>query len=135
MSSCDRTFLPLSRNFFLWQENSSCIKISLLVTRNLCPRLDIPFCDKKLLPVAIHCLQCPDVSSCDKKIFPSCCVWQEIQEYLEAQFVPKERALLQKFHGSLAPWLPGSRGISHPVVKTPNLSSTQHKLNLYCSRV
>ena len=67
ISSCDKKFLSVTRNFFLWQEIFATGRKFLPVTKNLFLWIEISKCSMKFLSVTRSFFLWQEVSFCDKK--------------------------------------------------------------------
>ena len=67
---CDKKFLTVALNSFLWQEVPFCDNKLLLIPRNFFLWQDISASDKKFLPVRRNFILWEEISSCNKKFLP-----------------------------------------------------------------
>ena len=92
MSSCDKKFLTVAWNLFLWQEVSFCEKIFFLpVTGHFCLWQEISSCDKKFLPVTRYFFLWQEISNYSIKFLPvtrSFFLWPEISSNAKNFFEP-----------------------------------------------
>ena len=91
---CDKKFLPVIRNIFMWQKISSYDKKFLTVAWNYFIWQEVSFCDKKFFPVTGHFCLWQEISSCDMKCLPvtrNFFLWQEIS-FCDKKFLPLIRA-------------------------------------------
>ena len=66
VSCCDKKLLLMPSNFCLWQESSSCDKIFFPVTRKFFLWQEISTLDKRFLSVTRNVQLCHEIHSCDK---------------------------------------------------------------------
>ena len=89
--SCDKKFLLMPGNFFLWQEISSDARKFLPVTGHFCLWQEISSCDKKFLPVTRNFFLWQEIYNYGMKFLPltkSFFLWQEISSNAK-KFLPK----------------------------------------------